>query len=68
MPSDQPGLPLVTVVLPTHNRAHLIARAIDSVLAQTYEPIECIVVDDGSTDGTPEVLARYGDRIRVIRQ
>lgn len=59
---------LVSVVIPTYNYGRFVARAIDSVLAQSYSPIECIVVDDGSTDDTPQVLARYGDRIRVIRQ
>jgi glycosyltransferase involved in cell wall biosynthesis len=58
----------VSVVLPTWNRAHLVHQAIDSVLAQTWRDFELIVVDDGSTDGTPERLAAYGDRIRVVRQ
>jgi glycosyltransferase involved in cell wall biosynthesis len=60
--------PLVTTIIPTYNRANLIAEAVDSVLAQTYPTVEVIVVDDGSTDATSEVLARYGDRIRVISQ
>lgn len=59
---------LVTAVIPAYNYARFVGRAVDSVLAQTHTPIECIVVDDGSTDDTPDVLARYGDRIRVIRQ
>jgi glycosyltransferase involved in cell wall biosynthesis len=58
----------VSVVIPVHNYARFVSRAIDSVLAQTYGPIECIVVDDGSTDDTPRVLTGYGDRIRVIRK
>lgn len=49
--------PLVSVYLPTRNRVRLLARALDSVFRQTYAPIEVIVVDDGSTDGTPELLA-----------
>jgi len=44
--------PLVSVILPVYNREALIARAIESVLAQTYGPLELLVVDDGSTDGT----------------
>jgi glycosyltransferase involved in cell wall biosynthesis len=62
------ALPLVTAVIPTYNRADTVARAIDSVLGQTYPRIETIVVDDGSTDGTAAVLAGYGDRIRVVSQ
>ena len=68
MPSDKSGLPLVTIVLPTHNRAHLIGRAIDSVLAQTHPALELIVIDDGSTDGTREVVAAFTDpRVRHLR-
>src|SRR5687768_10535344 len=59
---------LVSAIIPVHNYARLVGRAIESVLAQSYQPVECIVVDDGSTDDTPRVLARYGDRIRVIRK
>jgi hypothetical protein len=58
----------VTVVMPVYNGADFIAAAIDSALAQTYRDLEIVVVDDGSTDDTPAVLARFGSRIRVIRQ
>src|SRR5437773_3781756 len=58
----------VSVVIPTYNYARYLPEAIDSALAQTHAPLEVIVVDDGSTDDTPRVLAVYGDRIRVIRQ
>jgi len=60
--------PYVSVIIPTYNRAYCIEFAINSVLAQTLKDFELIVVDDGSTDNTPDVLARFGDRIRVIRQ
>jgi glycosyltransferase involved in cell wall biosynthesis len=59
---------LVSVIIPTYNRAALLRETISSVLAQTYPAIEIVVVDDGSTDATPELLASYGDRIRVIRK
>lgn len=49
----------VTLVIPTHDRAALVQRAIDSVLDQDHEPLDLIVIDDGSTDETPEVLERY---------
>lgn len=51
--------PLVSIIIPTYNRAHLIGETLDSVLAQTYKNWECIVVDDGSTDYTDELLAFY---------
>ncbi len=60
--------PLVSAVIPVYNYARFVGRAIDSVLAQTHAPIECVVVDDGSSDETPQVLARYGGRIRTLRQ
>ena len=62
------SLPLVSVVIPTYNRANIVTKAVDSILAQTYTDYEIIVVDDGSVDDTREVLARYGDRIRYIFQ
>ena len=58
----------ISVIIPAYNRAGEITHAVDSVLAQTRPPLEIIVVDDGSTDETPEVLQRYGERIRVVRQ
>jgi glycosyltransferase involved in cell wall biosynthesis len=60
--SDEPDLPLVSVVLPTHNRLECLPRAIDSVLGQTYERLELIVVDDASEDATTDYLQRLGDR------
>jgi glycosyltransferase involved in cell wall biosynthesis len=61
-------VPRVSVIIPTFNRAHCIAGSVESVLTQTFQDLEVIVVDDGSTDDTTEVLARFGNRIRVIRQ
>lgn len=62
-------LPGVSVIVPSYNRRELLARAIDSILAQTVPVDEIIVVDDGSTDGTGEMLAaRYGERVRHVRQ
>ena len=60
--------PKVSVIIPTYNRAHLVGRAIRSVLNQTYQDFEIIVVDDGSTDNTEEVVKSFNDpRIRYIR-
>lgn len=58
--------PLVSVVVPTYNRAHLIVRTIESVLAQTYREVELVIVDDGSKDDTRALLERdYGKDARV---
>ncbi len=60
---------LVSTVIPTYNRRELLPRAVDSALAQTYASQEIIIIDDGSTDGTPEMLQqKYGDRVRCITQ
>jgi len=61
--------PIVSVVIPTHNRFRMLRRAVASVLAQTYEPFELIVVDDASTDETPRVSETFGDpRLRYLRR
>ncbi len=61
--------PSISVIIPVYNQAQYVKEAIQSVLAQTWPDFELIVVDDGSTDETPQVLARFNDsRIRVIRQ
>jgi glycosyltransferase involved in cell wall biosynthesis len=60
--------PLVTVIIPTYNRAYILSRAIDSVLAQDYQNVEVLVVDDGSTDDTPALIACSTDlRVRSVR-
>ena len=51
--------PLVSIIIPTYNRAHLIGETLDSILAQTYTNWECIIVDDGSTDATDAVVVEY---------
>ena len=57
-----------SLIIPTFNHARFVGAAIDSALAQTVSAFEVIVVDDGSTDETPAVLARYAGRVRVLRQ
>ena len=69
MPNLEPKPPVsVSIVLPVFNRSQWVCEAVDSVLAQTLQDFELIVVDDGSTDKTPDALGRYGDRIRLLRQ
>lgn len=58
---------LVSVVIPTYNRSNVLSRAIESVLNQSYSNFELIIVDDGSTDGTKELVSQYSDsRIRFV--
>jgi glycosyltransferase involved in cell wall biosynthesis len=67
--SESARRPLVSVIMPTRNRADLLVRSIDSVLAQTCRDFELIVVDDASTDHTPARLAAIDDpRLRVLRR
>jgi glycosyltransferase involved in cell wall biosynthesis len=58
----------VTAAITTYNRARFLPGALESVFAQTFDDVDVLVVDDGSTDDTQEVLKRYGARIRVVRQ
>jgi glycosyltransferase involved in cell wall biosynthesis len=54
--------PLVSIIIPTYNRVHLIEETLDSVIVQTYQNWECIVVDDGSTDATAELMGFYCEK------
>jgi glycosyltransferase involved in cell wall biosynthesis len=67
-PQSVSARPLVTVVIPTYNRADYVAETIESVLGQTYENLEIIVIDDGSTDDTASVVERYAPRVRYVWQ
>lgn len=59
---------MVSIVLPTYNRAYILGDAIKSVLMQTYPYFELLIIDDGSTDGTEELVMRYQDeRIRYYK-
>jgi glycosyltransferase involved in cell wall biosynthesis len=58
----------VSLIIPTYNYARCLHEAIESALAQTHPRVEIIVVDDGSTDDTPTVLAKYHGRITGLRQ
>ena len=60
--------PLVSIVICCHNRGHLLPQTMSSVFAQEYDPVEIVVVDDGSTDNTPELMASYGQKIRYYWQ
>lgn len=59
---------LVSIIIPCYKQAHLVAKAIQSALDQTYPPAEILVIDDGSPDDVPAALAPFGDRVRLIRQ
>ena len=58
----------VSIIIPNYNYGRFVGEAIDSALAQTHEPVEVIVVDDGSTDESRAVIESYGDRIKAIFQ
>jgi glycosyltransferase involved in cell wall biosynthesis len=60
--------PLVSIIIPNYNYGHYLRQALDSVLAQTCQDLEIIVVDDGSQDSSESVVRTYGERIRFIKQ
>ena len=66
--SDTEPQELISVMIGAYNAAPYLGEAIESVFAQTYRPLELIVVDDGSTDGTGDVARAYGDRITFTSQ
>ena len=59
---------LISCIVPVYNGERYLGETLDSVIAQTHRPIEVIAVDDGSTDGSSEIIRGYGDRVRVVRQ
>lgn len=61
------SFPLVSIIIPAYNRAHLIDKTLDSILAQTYQNWECIIVDDGSQDDTEDVVKRYCNKDKRFR-
>jgi len=60
--------PLVSIVVCCYNREHYLRQTMESIFAQQYDPVEIVVIDDGSTDGTCDLMKRYGDKIRYFRQ
>lgn len=63
------GIPLISIILPTYNRAEYISKAIESVFLQTFKDFELIIVNDGSTDNTPKILSEFekkDSRVKVI--
>jgi glycosyltransferase involved in cell wall biosynthesis len=61
------SLPLVSIIIPTYNRSHLIGETLDSIIAQTYIKWECIIVDDGSKDNPDILLKKYSDNDKRFR-
>jgi glycosyltransferase involved in cell wall biosynthesis len=57
----------ISVIIPTFNRAHLIAETIESIINQSFKPREIIVIDDGSTDNTDRVIAKYRDVVQYYK-
>ena len=60
--------PLISCIVPVFNGERYLAETLDSVMGQSYRPLEIILVDDGSTDGTAAIAERYGERVTHLRQ
>ena len=60
--------PLVSVIIPTYNTARYVQESINSVLEQDYPSIQLIVIDDGSTDETVDIIRHYGERVVLLTQ
>jgi glycosyltransferase involved in cell wall biosynthesis len=63
-----PAMPLVSIIVPAYNAAGFLREALDSLLAQTYRNTEIILLDDASTDATPQIATEYAGRIAYVRQ
>ena len=68
MPDPTSASPAVTVITVVRNGAATVGASVESVLAQSHRPLEHLIVDGGSTDGTLEILRRYGERVRWISE
>ena len=66
--ASEHSLVTISVVIPAYNAGSLLGETLDSVLAQSHPAHEILVVDDGSTDDTAEVVSKYGDAVRYLRQ
>src|SRR5438105_6923580 len=58
--------PLISIIITSYNYARFLTECIDSALAQTHQPCEVIVVDDGSTDDSPQIIGGYGNRVKAV--
>lgn len=67
-PRQQPWSPVVTIIINNHNYAQFVGQAVDSAIRQSYPHVQVVVVDDGSTDGSRDVLAGFGTRIETVLQ
>lgn len=67
-PKSWPAMPIVSVIIPLYNARDVISETIGSILAQTWKDYEIVVIDDGSTDGSDQVVLGVGSRLRYVRQ